>query len=158
MNLAFALNAILSLGLISNIYPPELAADVNRLLAPETHRAEVREIILPAQVMDTREVWLTAYSSTPEETDDTPFITALGTQTRDGIVATNFLPFGTRVKIPEVFGDKVFVVEDRMHPRKKDFLDVWMPSKKDALNLGIRRAKILVLGSETDYGTMKKTQ
>src|SRR3989344_4216289 len=131
MNFAIALNAILSLSLISNLYPPELAADVNRLLAPETQIGEV---------------WLTAYSSTPEETDDTPFITALGTATRDGIVATNFLPFGTRVKIPEVFGDKIFVVEDRMHPRKTDFLDVWMPSKQDALKIGIRRATILVLG------------
>ena len=158
MNFAFALNAILSLGLISNLYPPELAADVNRLLAPETQTAEVREIILPSPVMDIREVWLTAYSSTPEETDDTPFITALGTATRDGIVATNFLPFGTRVKIPEVFGDKIFVVEDRMHPRKTDFLDVWMPSKQDALKIGIRRATILVLAPEMDYGFEKKAQ
>ncbi|MBI1998731.1 MAG: 3D domain-containing protein [Parcubacteria group bacterium] len=95
--------------------------------------------------IETREVWLTAYSSTPEETDDTPFVTATGNHVRDGIVATNFLPFGTRVRIPEVFGDKIFVVDDRMHPRKTDFMDVWMPSKQDALNLGIRRTNIVVL-------------
>ena len=156
MNFIFALNALLSLSLISNLYPPELMADMNRFLAPKTETVEVQEGI-PASVLDVREVWLTAYSSTPEETDDTPFITALGTETRDGIVATNFLPFGTRVKIPEVFGNKVFVVEDRMHPRKTDFLDVWMPSKEDALNLGIRRAKILVLGPEINYAIAKKT-
>src|SRR5882724_9437368 len=50
-------------------------------------------------------VWVTAYTSVPEETDDTPFITAMGTKTRDGIVATNMLPFGTKVKIPALFGD-----------------------------------------------------
>ncbi|MBI3020330.1 MAG: 3D domain-containing protein [Parcubacteria group bacterium] len=102
--------------------------------------------------METREVWLTAYSSTPEETDDTPFITALGTKTRDGIVATNFLPFGTRVKIPDVFGDKIFVVEDRMHPRKTDFMDVWMPSKQDALKIGIRRTNIVVFAPIESQG------
>ena len=62
-------------------------------------------------------VLATAYSSTPDQTDATPFITAWNTRVRDGILAANFLPFGTLVKIPEVFGDKIFVVEDRMHQR-----------------------------------------
>ncbi|OGZ10478.1 MAG: hypothetical protein A3D67_03610 [Candidatus Lloydbacteria bacterium RIFCSPHIGHO2_02_FULL_51_22] len=103
-------------------------------------------------------MWLTAYSSTPEETDDTPFITATGNTVRDGIVATNFLPFGTRVQIPEVFGNKIFVVDDRMHPRKKDYMDVWMPTKQDALNLGIRRTKIVVLASPADSPLARLTQ
>lgn len=103
--------------------------------APE----EVREI----QIV--REVQVTAYSSTPDQTDSTPFITASGTRTRDGIVATNFLPIGTRIQIPELFGKKVFVVEDRMHPRKKNFVDVWMPSRSQALRFGIHETKIVVL-------------
>ncbi|MBI2036999.1 MAG: hypothetical protein HYT14_01400, partial [Candidatus Liptonbacteria bacterium] len=57
-----------------------------------------------------RTVTITAYSSTPEETDSTPFITASGTHVRDGVVAANFLPFGTAVKIPELYGDRLFVV------------------------------------------------
>jgi len=93
----------------------------------------------------TMELWVTAYSSTPEETDDTPFITASGSTVRDGIVATNLLPFGTKVQIPEYFGDKVFVVEDRMHRRKTENIDIWMPTKQDALRFGITRAQILVL-------------
>lgn len=158
MTFTFALNAILSLSLISNLYQPGIADKVGKninIAAAKTALVERAATNLeasaetfsftPAIPIETREVWLTAYSSTPEETDDTPFITALGTQTRDGIVATNFLPFGTRVKIPEVFGDKIFVVEDRMHPRKTDFLDVWMPTKQDALNVGIRRTNIVVL-------------
>ena len=90
-------------------------------------------------------IWITAYSSTPEETDDTPFITASGERVRDGIVAANFLPFGTEVRIPELFGDKVFVVKDRMHRRKTNFVDIWMPSKQLAKEFGIHQTDIEVL-------------
>ncbi len=90
-------------------------------------------------------VWVTAYSSTPEETDDTPFITAQGTMVRDGIIAANFLPFGTKVQIPSLFGDKIFVVEDRMHRRKTNNVDIWMPTKMDALQFGAHKAQIAVL-------------
>jgi 3D (Asp-Asp-Asp) domain-containing protein len=93
----------------------------------------------------TYKVWVTAYSSTPEETDDTPFITASNQRVRDGIVAANFLPFGTKVQIPTLFGDKVFLVEDRMKRDHKNFLDVWMPSKHDAILFGISKAEIVVL-------------
>jgi 3D (Asp-Asp-Asp) domain-containing protein len=90
-------------------------------------------------------VWVTAYSSTPEETDDTPFITASNTHVRDGIIAANFLPFGTKVQIPSLFGSKIFVVEDRMHPRKKNVVDVWMPTKEDAIQFGAHKTEIAVL-------------
>ncbi len=90
-------------------------------------------------------VWITAYSSTPEETDDTPMITATNKTVRDGFIAANFLPFGTKVKIPGLFGDKIFVVEDRMHRRKEGFMDVWMPTKSDALNFGIQRAEVVIV-------------
>ncbi len=90
-------------------------------------------------------VWVTAYSSTLEETDATPLITASGETVRDGIVATNLLPFGTKIKIPEVFGEKIFVVLDRMHRRKANFVDVWMPSKDAALKFGINFTEIVVL-------------
>ena len=62
-------------------------------------------------------VVLTAYSSTVDQTDDTPFTTASGTQVEDGIVASNDLPFGTRVQFPTIYGDKVFLVTDRMNKR-----------------------------------------
>jgi 3D (Asp-Asp-Asp) domain-containing protein len=90
-------------------------------------------------------VALTAYSSHPDETDDTPFITASGTKTRDGVIAANFLPFGTIVRIPELFGDKVFVVEDRMHRKFSQRVDIWMPSKKEAILFGKVAAEIEIL-------------
>jgi 3D (Asp-Asp-Asp) domain-containing protein len=87
-----------------------------------------------------RMVHITAYSSTPEETDDTPFTTATGSTVHDGIIAANFLPFGTKVRIPAAFGNKVFVVEDRMHPRMTNSVDVWMPSKSAALQFGVKNS------------------
>jgi 3D (Asp-Asp-Asp) domain-containing protein len=88
---------------------------------------------------------ITAYTSAVEETDDTPFITAMGTQTRDGIVAANFLPFGTKLKIPSLFGDKIFTVEDRMATRFTNYVDVWMETKAEAYRLGVREAEIVIL-------------
>ena len=93
----------------------------------------------------TRKAWVTAYSSTPDKTDDPPFTTASGSEERAGIIATNFWPFGTRVMIPAYFGNKVFVVEDRMHSRKKNGVDVWMPTRKAAINFGSAYADIEIL-------------
>jgi 3D (Asp-Asp-Asp) domain-containing protein len=107
------------------------------------------------QAAYTRKAWITAYSSSPDETDDTPFITAMGTATRDGVVATNFLPFGTKVKIPSLFGDKVFVVEDRMHPRKTNVLDIWMPNKQKALRFGASYTDIVVVNENLSSVALK---
>jgi 3D (Asp-Asp-Asp) domain-containing protein len=93
----------------------------------------------------TRKVWVTAYSSTPEETDDTPLIAANGTLVHDGIIAANFLPFGTKVQIPSRFGNKIFVVEDRLHERKTNVVDVWMPSKNEAKQFGAYYTEIVIL-------------
>ena len=93
-------------------------------------------------------VIITAYSSTPWETDDTPFLTAAGTWVKDGIIANNLLPFGTKVKIPEIYGDKIFIVEDRMNWEKGDFhVDIWFPSYWQALNFGAKTTYIEILES-----------
>lgn len=124
----------------------ELLSRIHRreeLLVPVAKAAEAAPDA--ASEPESYRVWVTAYSSTPEETDDTPFVTAKGTEVRDGIIAANFLPFGTEVRIPSLFGDKVFIVEDRMHQRKKNFVDIWMPTKEAAQQFGIARAEIVVL-------------
>ena len=90
-------------------------------------------------------VVITAYSSSEDETDDTPFISASGKRVRDGIIATNILPFGTKVRIPLIFGKKIFIVEDRMSKEKKYQIDVWHNSKEAALNFGIKRAEIEII-------------
>lgn len=88
---------------------------------------------------------VTAYNSEPGQTDDTPFITAFNTKVRDGIVATNFLPKGTIVRFPELFGDKEFVVEDRMNQRYYYHMDIWMAEKPEAVQFGAKFAKMEIL-------------
>lgn len=126
-----------------------MAEVVATVTLPQASKASVKRVTprTPATAWEagTQQAWITAYSSTPDQTDDTPFITASGKNVRDGIIATNHLKFGTRVQIPELFGDKVFVVEDRMHPRKQGFVDVWMPTREEAMRFGIAHADIVVL-------------
>lgn len=99
----------------------------------------------PDRVLRTVSVVVTAYSSTTWQTDDTPFTTASGTNVREGVVAANFLPIGTKIKLPDLYGDKIFVVEDRMHPRQKYVVDIWFPSYSEALNFGAKYTKIQVI-------------
>lgn len=98
------------------------------------------------KVVKTIKVVVTAYSSTPDQTDDTPFITASNKHVRAGIIANNMLPFGTKVRIPALYGNQVFVVEDRMASYKSKYhIDIWMPTKPMAVNFGVKSAEIEVL-------------
>src|SRR3989344_5544785 len=86
------------------------------------------------------DVIASAYSSTPDQTDASPFITASGTHVRHGIVASNFLPLGTKVRI----GDEDFIVEDRMNPRYNNvrIIDIWMPSRAEAKEFGTKTLSV----------------
>ena len=92
---------------------------------------------------------MTAYNSEPGQTDDTPCITANGFDVckhgKEDTIAANFLKFGTKVRIPELFGDRVFIVRDRMNSRYTDRIDIWMVNKSDALKFGKRVAKIEIV-------------
>ena len=92
---------------------------------------------------------ITAYNSEPGQTDSTPCITAnnfnLCEHGIEDSIAANFLPFGAKVRIPDLFGDRVFIVRDRMHSRFSNRVDVWMLEKADAINLGIKSTKIEIL-------------
>ncbi len=93
----------------------------------------------------TYRVDVSGYNSEVAQTDDSPFITAKGTYVRDGIVATNMFPFGTVLKIPSLYGNKIFVVEDRMNSRYQRNVDIWFADKAEALKLGRRTVTIEVL-------------
>ena len=83
------------------------------------------------------------------QSDATPCITANGFNLcKHGIedsIAANFLKFGTKVRIPDLFGDRVFVVRDRMNRRYTDRVDIWMKSYDNARDFGLKYAKIEVL-------------
>ncbi len=108
------------------------------LTCPPTHE-EIK-------ILENKKVIVTAYSSTEWETQGDPFITASGMRVEDGIIANNFLPFGTEIRLPDIFGDKIFTVQDRMHFRKSDYhFDVWFPSYKQALNFGAQTSMIEIV-------------
>lgn len=78
----------------------------------------------------------TAYSSDASQTDASPFTTASGSLTRQGVMAANFLPINTKVRI----GHNIYTVEDRMNSRYNDTyrIDIWMPSAEQARRYGLR--------------------
>ncbi|OGH59865.1 MAG: hypothetical protein A2725_02515 [Candidatus Magasanikbacteria bacterium RIFCSPHIGHO2_01_FULL_33_34] len=102
-------------------------------------------------------IWVvaTAYSSEVAQTDDTPCIPADGYDLcahydeygEGNTIATNFLPLGAQVKIPELYGEKVFIVHDRMNKRYgQGRIDIWMPSRAEAKAFGVKRLKIEYYG------------
>ncbi len=92
---------------------------------------------------------VTAYNSLKGQTDDSPCITANNFNLcKHGIedsVAANFLRFGTKIRIPEVFGDRIFYVRDRMNSRYTNRVDVWLLSYSDARKFGKKYLKIEIL-------------
>ncbi len=116
-------------------------------ITQENSLLATNQILSQEEVITRRiNVVVTAYSSEEWQTDDSPFITALGTYVRDGIVASNLLPFGAKIRIPELFGQKIFVVEDRLHSRKGLYqIDVWFPSTQQATAFGAKYTYIEVV-------------
>jgi 3D (Asp-Asp-Asp) domain-containing protein len=107
------------------------------------------EIIEEIVVLRTSIHTLTAYNSLPEQTNDQPCITANGFNVCEhGIedtIAANFLKFGTKVRIPDLFGDRIFIVRDRMNQRYPNRVDIWMLERDDAIQFGIRNARIEII-------------
>ncbi len=92
---------------------------------------------------------MTAYNSEVGQTDDSPCITANGfnvcSHGIEDTIAANFLPMGTKVKIPELYGDRIFIVRDRMNQKHPNRVDVWMKTRTDALKFGVKVAKIQII-------------
>lgn len=88
----------------------------------------------------------TAYNSETAQTDSSPFICAWGDRVRDGIIAiSNDLEILGLTRGDEVFiNGKKYVIMDRMHPRKKKQIDIWMPRKKDAISFGVKHLYITI--------------
>jgi 3D (Asp-Asp-Asp) domain-containing protein len=86
-----------------------------------------------------------AYNSVPGQTDGSPYLTAIGSLTRDGVVASNYFPIGTRIRFPDIYGDKEFRVEDRMNQRYHKVVDIWMQDIADAKKFGRRYVKVEIV-------------
>lgn len=108
--------------------------------------------VAPKVTRRTLTVQMSAYNSEVGQTDDSPFIMANGNHVHDGAVAANIIdangrniPFGTLIKIPSIYGDKIFIVEDRMNRRYTNNVDIWMESHADAIKFGRRTVQIEII-------------
>ena len=113
------------------------------------------------------QVRATAYNSLENQTNSQPFITATGERTRWGIIAVSRdllgeeLPYGSLVRLTDLGnfhtgrgagafqtlldGTGTFIVEDTMHPRKFNQIDVWFQDYASAVNWGVRRLEVEVV-------------
>lgn len=109
----------------------------------------------------------TAYNSLSSQTDSTPNITATGARTKFGIIAvsrdvlSHDIPYGSLVRIrdlgnyyngrgagtyqPLLDQQGLFIVEDTMHQRKRQQVDLWFPELGMARLWGIRRVEVEVI-------------
>jgi len=134
--------------------PPKVEVVVAVKAAP-TAKPAVKKVAKVAKVQPqaatvavtgrTMNVIMTAYSSTPDQTDGNPFVTASGSTVHFGTVAANFLPFGTKIRIPDYFGKQIFTVEDRTAKRFSNRVDVWFPTRGAAIQFGKRTLRIEIL-------------
>jgi len=101
---------------------------------------------------------ITAYTSTVDQCDDDPFIAAWGDKVYDGMIAANWLPRNTKVKIPSLFGDKIFTVADRMNARYGyGRIDIWFDSSKgEARKFGVKRVDIEIYYPEAPAKVLAK--
>lgn len=103
------------------------------VIPPVESLAVVSEIV-PHEIVRAS---VSAYTSSPDETDDTPEINARGTKPGPGSIAcpTRY-PFGTEV----IIKDESYFCDDRMNPRYADgnYFDIWMESKAEAIHWGRR--------------------
>ena len=106
----------------------------------------------------------TGYNSAVNQTDSTPFITATGARTAFGIVAVSRdllgdeFPYGSLVRLRDLGSyytgrgagafqtlldqQGLFIVEDTMHARKTQQVDVWFPEYATAVQWGVRHIEV----------------
>lgn len=118
-------------------------------------------------VHPTYRVRATGYNSHAVQTDSTPFITATGARTQLGIIAVSRdlldeeIPYGSLVRLKDLgnyhngrgYGkhqdfldaQDIFIVEDTLHWRKRNQIDVWFPALSQAREWGVRQVELEVV-------------
>ncbi|MDO8496517.1 MAG: hypothetical protein Q7S43_03620 [bacterium] len=96
-------------------------------------------------------VTATAYSSTSDQTDNTPCIAATGynvcNKTEDVIAVSRdlvrSLGYGKLVRFPEIFGSKKFRIVDTMNIRFVGRIDFHLDSREEAKIFGVKRLVVM---------------
>ena len=118
-------------------------------------------LTLSFSLAQTLEVTMTAYSSEAAQTDGTPTITATGEEVGPGVVAVSRdllndeLPYGTELRVVEVNNEAnacggwnpgmILEVQDTMHPRRTNHVDIWVQTREEALEWGKCEAVLEVI-------------
>jgi 3D (Asp-Asp-Asp) domain-containing protein len=157
---AWASDASIPLGfsyVLENVAVSSYGDEIIKILNPEVmflERNSLNRNYLPEnnerEVAYVTKIVFTAYNSEVAQCDDTPCVTANGFDVckhdKEDTIAMNGIKFGTKIRIPELFGDRVFVVRDRMNARYgSNRGDIWMREKSAAKQFGVKVAKVEVL-------------
>ena len=141
--------AVQAAELPKSILEPEMVLRADQGLASLRETVSLITPIREHKVLATYNITVTAYSSSVDQTDSTPCITANGfdlcKNNEENVIAANFLPFGTKVRIPEYFGDRIFTVQDRMNARYYYRADIWMKTRPAAIAWGAKYVTIEVV-------------
>ena len=125
---------------LSGVFPSHIGTE-----EPIPEEAPPKNNLLIAEV--------TAYSSSLDETQGDPFITASGQRVRDGIIAcSREYPFGTRFLIE----GRLYVCLDRLARKYDHRIDIWKPNKAEALQFGRRELPVEVFlnGVDDEYALL----
>ncbi|MDA0699951.1 MAG: hypothetical protein O3A02_01920 [bacterium] len=145
---------------------PIVALAIRPLVEVRTVPIElVRDLPVPqgAIANPVLKVRATAYNSMVSQTNAQPFITATGQRTAWGIIAVSRdllgydLPYGSLVRLRDLgsfhtgrgagayqslLEGTLFVVEDTMHPRKSNQVDLWFADYASAVAWGVRHLDV----------------
>jgi 3D (Asp-Asp-Asp) domain-containing protein len=140
--------------------------------------AETPEVTQVAAELPIYTLKSTAYNSEVGQTDSNPTITATGATTAFGIIAVSpdmlgSIPYGSLVRLKDLgsyrsgrgegkFQDvldtqDLFIVEDTMHPRKLEQIDVWFADRSEALSWGVRKVELEVVRLGRDGPMLEPT-
>lgn len=126
---------------VSHIFAPVLLFAVLLVISPvrvfeaeNTFSYEIKKVA----TYDSLKVDVTWYTSSVQETDSTPFVTADGSRVKDGIIAVSH----NLLAVFE-YGDSLYVedlgwfeVHDCMHQRWMNAVDIWCGDSTDARQNG----------------------
>ena len=146
---------------------PLAIAPTARVLSSPAPKGAAQARVIGPQANPVYVLRATGYNSMVDQTDSTPYITSTGQHTRFGIIAVSpdllghTLPYGSLVRIQDLgnyytgrgYGryqslldsQGLFIVEDTMHYRKRDQIDIWFSDYASAVNWGMRKVRVEVI-------------